>query len=75
MDSRRSLEYERYIRSEAWYRRRWLRIMAANFECEVCHSPHSLDCHHKTYIRLGYELDTDLEVLCRYCHKQKEKRA
>lgn len=27
-----------------------------------------LEVHHKTYTRLGHELDTDLEVLCRDCH-------
>ena len=69
----RSIEYERYIKSEIWARRRWLRIIAANFECESCHSPHSLDCHHKNYARLGYEADADLEVLCRYCHRKQHR--
>ena len=57
-------------------------IIRAKGECERCHAPVAftmagvvvtLRCcqvHHKTYVRFGGdELDSDLEVLCTYCHR------
>jgi 5-methylcytosine-specific restriction endonuclease McrA len=40
-------------------RRRW---------CERCGGQDALQVHHRTYERLGAELDEDFEVLCRRCH-------
>ena len=48
-----------------------LRLRGAR--CERCGHPHSLELHHKTYERLGRELTSDLEVLCRRCHESADK--
>jgi len=29
-----------------------------------------LDGHHLTYVRLGEELRTDIQIVCRGCHKK-----
>ena len=54
--------------------------------CEVCGRPGFevtqaplggeviLDIHHKTYVRLGFELMDDLEVLCRDCHNSRHTK-
>ena len=37
--------------------------------CEKSFHPSELDVHHRTYERLGHELPSDLQVLCRVtCH-------
>ena len=64
---RRSAEYERYIRSTKWRKRR------ARFACThpkicTCGSNESLQLHHRSYERLGNELDQDLMWLCQPCH-------
>lgn len=33
-----------------------------------------LEMHHKTYERLGEELDSDLELLCPNCHKKADEQ-
>lgn len=40
----------------------------AGFRCGRCAGKRSLEVHHRTYDRLGWELDEDLEVLCGTCH-------
>jgi hypothetical protein len=40
---------------------------------ERCGHQYSLELHHKTYERLGRELISDLEVLCKGCHEQADK--
>ena len=43
---------------------------APGVRCQVCNTDKSiLDTHHRTYERLGRELDGDLIVLCRDCHR------
>ena len=42
--------------------------------CERCKdSEANLELHHKTYERLGSELDSDVELLCGACHKVADK--
>jgi 5-methylcytosine-specific restriction endonuclease McrA len=74
------------MRSPAWKGRRIVALIRANYTCERCGYVQSdsvdffladliddrdLHVHHKTYARLGHELDTDLEVLCNVCHTKK----
>jgi 5-methylcytosine-specific restriction endonuclease McrA len=63
-------EYISYLSSREWYRRRAGRLVAANFSCERCGCGEWLQVHHRTYKRLGNELNEDLEVLCSYCHRE-----
>lgn len=72
-----SNEYKSYMSSQAWYRRRAMKLLYAGalrgfVECEMCHRefpPTRVDCHHLTYERLGCERLSDLQVLCRTCHQ------
>lgn len=72
--SRRSFSfrpgYQEYINSERWKEKskahldrngRWCRA------CKISRGP--MEVHHRTYDRMGYELPTDLVVLCRTCHR------
>lgn len=61
--------YEAYLRTPAWRRRRDGALRRARWTCERCPAQRGLQVHHKTYVRLGAELDTDLEVLCPTCHE------
>jgi hypothetical protein len=61
-------DYQAYLNSKEWYRRRAGRLVAASFSCERCGCGEWLQVHHRTYVRLKHERDEDLEVLCRMCH-------
>lgn len=66
--------YRDYLQTQQWYATRDRRLRAAGFRCEFelnskrCDGTHSLNVHHRNYQRLGAELDSDLEVLCRLHH-------
>ena len=63
------MPYKEYLQSPHWKRRREDKLRAAGRRCQVCNRDSgTLDIHHKTYQRLGQELDGDLIVLCRACH-------
>jgi hypothetical protein len=65
---RMRMTYAQYLASEMWsaakdrYRRSWLPQ-----ECLGCGSAR-VEYHHRTYMRLGAEMPTDLVPLCRRCH-------
>ena len=62
--------YSAYLKSAQWKNIRRLLIQQSNGVCARCgHGSPELEIHHKTYERLGKERMTDLEVLCRTCHK------
>jgi 5-methylcytosine-specific restriction endonuclease McrA len=70
-------EYRRYVQSEQWLQRRKL-FLSLNRECQRCGISsgravvaydQGLHVHHKNYQRVGAELDSDLEALCRRCHE------
>lgn len=62
------LDYYEYINSPEWYAKSDAAKARAGYRCQVCNSTRQLNTHHRTYERLGRELDTDLIVLCRDCH-------
>jgi hypothetical protein len=67
----RTIPYREYLTSTWWRRRRHARLQKAGGRCERCRKAALLaDVHHLNYDRLGEERDTDLEVLCRRCHKE-----
>lgn len=71
-----SQEYQDYIASDAWRRRRALKLLLAGglcgrVECELCkiaRPVNRVDVHHVTYERFGAERMDDLSILCRNCH-------
>lgn len=64
-------DYQTYILSDQWKRKRLLVLNQRNHHCERCRLyTYDLHIHHKTYERLGCERWSDLEVLCEYCHSQ-----
>lgn len=65
----RAMSYEEYLQTPHWKRRREARVRSAGRKCQLCNSDSTpLNVHHRTYERLGEELDGDLLVLCRKCH-------
>jgi hypothetical protein len=69
------MEYIKYMLSAAWRNNpvRLREFEAAGFQCRLCPnslaSGHVLEAHHRTYVRIGCEIDGDLTALCRDCHK------
>lgn len=76
-----SPEYLAYIASDAWFRRRALKLLLAggarNFvRCEHCQGERRCEhvhVHHLTYERLGHERMSDLMILCGPCHSMVEE--
>jgi hypothetical protein len=67
----RSMPYRRYLRTPEWRRTRAAALLRAGHACslDVTHTA-QLEVHHRTYERLGAELDGDVTVLCRACHRR-----
>lgn len=64
----RALPYKEYLQSEHWEERREIALIKADWKCSLCNKSESLNVHHRTYERLGKEMQSDLTVLCRHCH-------
>lgn len=64
----REMPYEQYLQTPQWRARRNRALSQARHRCHRCGANRRLQVHHLTYERLGAELDSDLEVLCRGCH-------
>src|SRR5574337_534896 len=64
-----SKEYLTYLKTPGWQAKRKRTLEFYGRRCAVCYKGGLVDIHHRTYNRLGNELDTDLIVLCRECHK------
>ena len=70
----RSRLYIRYLHTTAWHAKRQQRLAIAGGRCEWrvlfwrCKERHALECHHRTYRRLGNERMSDLAMLCKFHH-------
>lgn len=75
LSERKSNWYYReiYLRSDHWESLREEKL-AKSAVCEKCGSPYSLDVHHKDYKELYDVRISDLETLCRKCHKKVHKK-
>ena len=62
-----SKKYLNYIRSTQWLQRR-REHMREHDKCQICLWRPSVQVHHWTYIRLGYERPEDLCAICVDCH-------
>ena len=74
-----SPEYQRYLLSPTWRAFREEMLWARDFTCERCGTRcppkkladgKRLEVHHLTYERLGFELPSDVQVLCSVCHSE-----
>lgn len=66
------IPYRQYIKSQAWIDRRrkyWI-DHNGKYRCVVCGGLEKIHLHHRTYERIGNELDEDLVPLCEKCHKK-----
>ena len=64
-------EYIAYLLSAEWKALRVRIFTERDYRCACCGNQYGasgLRLHHKTYVRLFDEMDTDLEVLCEDCH-------
>lgn len=63
------IDYYEYIKSDAWQKRtESVRIRNSGL-CECCNMRWGIAVHHRTYERLGNELEDDLIHICDDCHK------
>jgi len=64
------VQYDAYIRSKRWRRKASAAKVRALNRCQGCgRAGVTLNAHHRTYERLGYEIPEDLTVLCQdACH-------
>jgi|APGre2960657404_1045060.scaffolds.fasta_scaffold07124_1 5-methylcytosine-specific restriction endonuclease McrA len=62
------VSYREYLSSKRWRAKRRKALDHYGCVCSRCGSDELLQVHHKTYKRLGHELMSDLEILCRNCH-------
>lgn len=60
--------YQKYLLTPQWAERRARALKRAKGKCSLCSSKKRLECHHRTYERIGMERDEDLSVLCANCH-------
>ena len=70
----RLMVYNAYMSSNAWAKVKRRVLAARRAICSTCGSTANIHVHHKTYERLGAELDEDLEILCKPCHMQLHRR-
>lgn len=61
--------YFDYLQSAEWRARAEAAKKRAGYRCQTCNTADRLEAHHRTYARLGHELDGDITVLCRGCHQ------
>jgi hypothetical protein len=66
----RAMPYRLYLKTPEWRRTRAAALMRAGNGCSLdADHTKELVVHHRSYERLGIELDSDLTVLCRSCHE------
>jgi 5-methylcytosine-specific restriction endonuclease McrA len=63
------VRYKDYLSSQRWKRKARAARQRAGYRCQLCNGRDgTLEVHHRTYERLGFELPGDLIVLCSVCH-------
>lgn len=58
-----------YMKSQQWISLKNMILIIQNNKCCLCEANERLETHHTTYKRLGNELWSDLQLLCRDCHQ------
>lgn len=68
------INYYEYIHSPEWFARTENVRKRNNGLCECCIMRYATCVHHRTYVRLGYELEEDLLSICKFCHRMIHKK-
>lgn len=63
-----AMTYRDYLKSQEWQLVSKQAKKRAGHRCQLCNASGELHTHHRTYDRLGDELDSDVIVLCSACH-------
>lgn len=63
-------EYWEYLKSETWKAKRRLLFQERGRKCEKCGAGKNLNVHHLSYEHFKDEPLSDLQILCRLCHKE-----
>lgn len=66
--------YAVYLNSPEWGEKRKEALKLANHRCR-CGETETLEVHHLSYERLGFERQRDLVVLCNSCHAKEHGRS
>jgi hypothetical protein len=73
-------KYKAVLKSKRWERLKAKFMFLQSGKCLRCgwekrawDKTRTLDLHHKTYERLGFELDDDLELVCSVCHEKADQ--
>jgi len=66
--------YKKYLQTEEWKTKADACKELANYKCNRCDNTTNLHAHHKTYDRVGEELQEDLECLCSECHDNEHNK-
>ena len=61
-------DYDEYLRSDAWAKRRSLVLKRARNICEGCGEKPATEVHHLTYEHVSKEFLFELVALCEPCH-------
>ena len=69
MKSNTDFDYPRYLASREWALLKNAVRERSGGVCERCGNAPATQCHHLTYERIGRELLTDLQDICRPCHE------
>jgi phage terminase large subunit GpA-like protein len=59
--------YKNYLNTDHWKKVR-TRMYKGNPRCKLCKRKIFLNIHHRTYDRFGHEKNSDLIILCKFCH-------
>src|SRR5207247_2309032 len=62
------ISYQEYLQTDEWKTRRLGCLKRDGYRCRVCNGTENLEVHHRTYERIGQELEDDLTTLCESCH-------
>lgn len=67
--SQRRKDYEAYLKTAVWKQKRQVALEHADHKCQLCSCAEDLQVHHNTYKNFKNEPESDLVVLCKFCHQ------
>jgi 5-methylcytosine-specific restriction endonuclease McrA len=67
--------YQAHLKSAQWKNTRRDLFRLRGRKCELCgKAAASLEVHHLNYERLGKELPSDLQIVCKPCHEEADRK-
>jgi 5-methylcytosine-specific restriction endonuclease McrA len=67
-EAERRRQYDAYMASPAWRRKRQMVLDRDGGICQGCRKHAASEVHHMTYVRFGCEMLFDLVSVCEDCH-------